>query len=67
MQLSAKPAPGEGISREALTNIAMVTGNEKLVTEVIVDGVVKRWVGMGWINLEPPTKQEWGILPHATD
>lgn len=51
MQLTASPKGGEGIPVEAVTNIAMVAGNEKLFQKIIDGDEVKEWVGIGWISL----------------
>jgi hypothetical protein len=35
-----------------LETLRMVTGNEKKYSKVIVDGQVKEWVGIGWIDID---------------
>jgi hypothetical protein len=40
------------VKRSELSNMKMVAGNEKKYDAVIVDGVVKEWVGIGWIETD---------------
>lgn len=47
------------------TNNAMVSGNEKHISIIIKDNIVKEWVGIGWIELRDATeadKQKYPIL-----
>jgi len=48
------------VKQSKLTTIAMVNGNEKKYKKVIdTDGLVKEWVGIGWITLdEKPDKRK---------
>lgn len=39
-----------GVLQSELTTIKMTTGNEKLFTRVIDEGIVKNWVGFGWVE-----------------
>jgi hypothetical protein len=39
------------IQSSKVSNIAMTTGGEKRITKVIDGGIVKEWVGIGWIDL----------------
>lgn len=39
-----------------LANIKMTCGNEKKYSKVIHDGVVKEWVGIGWIDIDESPK-----------
>lgn len=39
------------VKRSELTNLRMVAGNERKYDKVIIDGRVKEWVGIGWIDL----------------
>ena len=41
-----------------VSNIAMTTGGEKKYSIVIDGGVVKEWVGIGWIDLNKATKAD---------
>lgn len=41
-----------------VSNIRMVAGGEKRHPIVIIDGIVKEWVGIGWIGDLPPTPEE---------
>lgn len=55
------------IKRNELSNIRMAAGNEKRISKVICDGHVKEWVGIGWIDLGLPTKQQERCLTHVKD
>lgn len=55
------------ISREALSNIRMTTGGEKRIDAVILDGTVRRWVGIGWVDEGPPTPRQLRTLPTVKD
>ena len=39
-----------GVLSSQLATIKMTTGNEKLFTRVIDEGIVKNWVGIGWVE-----------------
>lgn len=55
-------------SSAQLSNLRMVASGElKGITKVIDGGVVKEWVGIGWITLEPPTDEERKTLPVVED
>ena len=41
-----------------LSTLKMVAGNEKKYKTVIHQGVVKDWVGFGWIELRKPTLED---------
>lgn len=43
------------ISIEKLSKMSMVAGGEKKVSIVIDNGIVKQWVGIGWIDLRTAT------------
>lgn len=55
------------ITRAELTNLRMVVGNEKKYSVVIIDGVVKEWVGIGWIEIRKPTEEDLKTLPVVED
>ena len=38
------------VTRHAVSSLRMVAGNEKKHPIVILDGIVKEWVGIGWIG-----------------
>ena len=38
------------VTRRAVGNVAMVNGNEKKHPRVILDGIVKNWIGFGWVD-----------------
>lgn len=39
------------VKRSKLSNLRMAAGQEKHYDVVILDGRVKEWVGIGWIDL----------------
>jgi hypothetical protein len=43
----------------------MTTGGEDRISKVILDGVVKEWVGIGWIDLEPATPEDYLKIPEV--
>ena len=49
---------GDKISARKLSTLAMVNGNEKLYKKVIDNGVLKEWVGIGWIELGKATQKD---------
>lgn len=46
------------VDASKLSTMAMVAGGEKKRRYVIDDGVLKEWVGFGWISLGKPTKAQ---------
>ena len=44
------------VKASELSTIRMTTGGEKKHSVVIHEGVVKEWVGMGWIDVRIATK-----------
>lgn len=46
-----------------LSNLKMVEGNEDKYSIVIDDGVLKEWVGIGWIELRPAIKADCEKYP----
>lgn len=55
------------VRRSALSNLRMVAGMEEVISTVIVDDVVKEWVGIGWIGDEAPTPEDRREYPLAID
>lgn len=41
-----------------VSNRAMVAGNEKKIGFIIHNGVVKQWVGIGWVELREATADD---------
>lgn len=61
------PGKGGRISRDQLQTIHMVTGNEKQVCDVILDGHHKHWVGIGWIDHGPAKDSDYDKYPVVSD
>ena len=55
----------EFINITDLSTISMVTKNEKKYQTVIHAGIIKDWVGIGWIELGKPTKEDFKKYPIA--
>ena len=55
------------IPRSELSTIRMVAGNEKKYSTVIVDGVIKDWVGFGWVGEDTPTAEQRKTIPEVED
>jgi hypothetical protein len=55
------------VKRRELDNLRMVGGNEARYSTVIDQGQVKEWVGIGWISLGPPTREQRKTLPIVID
>jgi hypothetical protein len=51
------------IAPKELSNIAMVNGNEKKYKIVIDLGILKEWVGIGWIELRKATTKDLKTYP----
>ena len=46
------------VRRSELNNLRMAAGNEGKYDIVILDGMVKQWVGIGWIGGTKATKED---------
>ena len=55
------------IKLSQLSVIKMVSVNENKYPVVIVDGKVKEWVGIGWIDLREATKEDYEKYPEAIE
>jgi hypothetical protein len=53
------------VRAEECSSFKMVSGNEKRLTRVIDDGVVKNWVGIGWVSEGSASEADRGELPHV--
>lgn len=47
-----KPGKAGTIPFKKVTSISMVAGGEKSIKKVIHAGVVKEWVGIGWVTID---------------
>lgn len=48
-----------------LSNARMAGGNEKKYTKVIMNGVLKEWVAIGWIDIGVPTDEDRETYPEV--
>ena len=55
------------VKRSELSTIKMVAGNEKKYQRVIHDGIVKNWVGFGWIVEGEATDTDYEKYPKVED
>jgi hypothetical protein len=55
------------VARSRLSTPAMIAGGELKYTKVIMDGVLKEWVGIGWIDLGKPTAEDYKQYPTVED
>jgi len=46
-----------------LSTIAMTTGGEKKYTKVIHNGILKEWVGIGWVDIRKATARDRATYP----
>ena len=63
MQAKGEIIVKKTIDRSELTNHKMVAGNESKYSKVILDGVLKEWVGIGWIDLGEPDDHDRATYP----
>lgn len=50
---------------EKLSTLSMVAGNEKRVRFVIDGGMLKEWVGIGWIDIRKATAADRKKYPEV--
>ena len=55
------------VKRSALSNFKMAAGNEKRISKVILDGMLKEWVGIGWVDLRRATAADLKKYPTVKD
>jgi hypothetical protein len=59
---SIQPGKAGTVTREELTNIQMGDGADK-PTQVILDGTLKLYVGIGWIDQRPARQFDADFYP----
>jgi hypothetical protein len=62
-----KPKAPKPIKRSELSTIKMTTGNEDRISKVILDGNVRQWVGIGWVDEGPATETDKLTIPRVID
>jgi hypothetical protein len=55
------------IKRSELSTIKMTTGGEDRISKVILDGNVRQWVGIGWVDEGPATDADKLKYPRVLD
>ena len=53
------------IPAKELTNMAMVNGNEAFYKVVIDTGMIKEWVGIGWIEIRKANPADYKRIPEV--
>jgi recombination DNA repair RAD52 pathway protein len=53
------------IKAKEVGNIAMIAGNEKIYRIIIDDGVVRQWIGFGWIELHKAMPEDYEKYPEV--
>jgi hypothetical protein len=48
-----------------VSSVAMVAGNEARIEKVIHEGMVKHWVGIGWIDIREATPHDFQTIPQV--
>lgn len=62
-----KPKLPKPVKRSELSTIKMTTGGEKRISKVILDGNVRQWVGIGWVDEGPATEADKLKYPRVLD
>jgi len=57
MQISNELKKPEPVNARELSNVKMSNGNVELFPRVIDDGMIKDWIGMGWV-IDVAAKEE---------
>jgi hypothetical protein len=55
------------IPRREVSNRRMIEGNENKYSIVILEGELKEWVGIGWIDIGPATNEDRKKYPTVKD
>jgi hypothetical protein len=51
------------VKASELSNLKMTTGNEEKYSIVIDNGIIKEWVGIGWVDIGKASKKDYETLP----
>lgn len=55
------------VKRSELTNFKMVAGNDEKYECVVVNGRLKEWVGIGWIDVRAATPNDLKRYPEVKE
>lgn len=55
------------VKSSELASFRMVAGNEKKYDKVVHNGVVKQWVGFGWVSEGPATDEDIAQYPTVVE
>ncbi len=61
----SKAAPSKTVDASEVTSLRMAAGNEKKYSKVILNGHLREWVGIGWIDTGPATTSQLRRYPHV--
>jgi len=65
--VAARAAPKNTVLRSQLSNLRMTTGGEKELSRVVLDGHVKFWVGIGWVDEGKATAADRAKYPTVVE
>jgi len=65
MQISNELKKPEPVCACELSNIKMSTGNVHLFPRVIDKGMIKDWIGMGWVTDVPAKEEDYYKYPEV--
>lgn len=60
--MKKKPKP---VTYDQVRTISMTSGGENKISRVIHDGVVKNWVGIGWVEERKATPSDYFRYPEV--
>lgn len=55
------------VKRSELGTFRMAISNERKYNKVIVNGIVREWIGFGWIDLDKATEEDRQKYPTVID
>jgi len=55
------------VKAKELSTMKMSCGNAKKYPRVIQDGIVKNWVGMGWVDEDHATEEDYKKYPKVVE
>jgi hypothetical protein len=60
-----KRRTGMKVKASELSKLKMTAGNEDRYSKVIQDGRLLQWVGIGWIDLNAATEEDYSNYPEV--
>jgi len=65
MKISTELKKPEPVNARELSNTKMSNGNVELFPKVIDHGIVKDWIGMGWVNSHAASEEDYFKYPEV--